>query len=298
MSQAVVVPGFALAPKPGARIKRRWKPTAVPLLPLLGLLSIVVSSFVAGLAAHSPQDVELGSRLKPPGSPGYLLGTDALGRDVFSRLLAGSRLSLEVATSSVLISAVVGISLGVFAGQQGGRTDAVIMRLVEITQGIPLIIIAILLAAVYGPSLQNVIVIVGLFQWPQFARIARAQTMSLRERQFVLASRAAGASNWLLIRRHFLPNLLSSILILASLLAAGAIQAEAGLSFLGAGVPPPTPSWGSMVSDGRQYVTTAWWIALFPGLAISMFVLCLNSLGDYLRDRLDPQLRRSGVSGG
>jgi peptide/nickel transport system permease protein len=255
---------------------------------------IVLSSFVAGIYPALPNAVDLPQRLQPPFSGGHPFGTDALGRDILSRVLHGARISLGVSAGTVLISALVGISLGVIAAQRGGTLDALIMRTTEILLGFPLIIVAILLAAVYGPSLTNVILIIGLFQWPQYARLARAQTLTVKKRQFVEAARVSGASTWFIVRRHYTPHLASFIVILASILAASAVQAEAGLSFLGAGVPPPGPSWGGMVSDGRQFITTAWWVAVFPGLAISIMVLCLNLMGDYLRDTLDPTLRASG----
>jgi len=272
---------------------RRFKFKLVPALPLVGLAIIAVSSFVAGLDPYSPTAVDLAGRLRPPLVDGHLLGTDALGRDILSRILYGSRISLIVATCTVAISALAGISLGVAAAQYGGRADAFIMRITELVLGFPLTIVAILIAAVYGPSLPGVILIVGLFQWPQFARIMRAQTLTIKNRQFVLASRALGASTWRIVSGHYMPHLVNSVYILAAALAAGAVLAEAGLSFFGAGVPPPAPSWGGMVSDGRQFVTTAWWISVFPGAAIFVLVLCLNIMGDYLRDAFDPRLRVS-----
>lgn len=165
------------------------------------------------------------------------------------------------------------------------------MRLTEITLGFPLIIVAILLASIYGPNLGNVVLVIALFQWPQFARLVRAQTVQLRERQFVLAARVSGASTLHIVRRHYVPHVSSSLFILASILAAGAIQIEAGLDFFGAGIAPPAPSWGSIINDGRPYILTAWWICAAAGLAISFMVLSLNMLGDYLRDALDPQLK-------
>jgi peptide/nickel transport system permease protein len=299
MSQTIDAPsgwaGLGVEKRPSSpslTARRRHLPLGlVPILPLAGLVLIGTCSLLAGLYPVSPTDVVLTQRLQPPLSPGHVLGSDPLGRDILARLLAGSRLSVILASSAVAIGAAVGVGLGVSAAQQGGRVDSLIMRFTEIWQGIPLLVVAVLLAAVYGPSLLNVIIIVGLFQWPQVARITRGQTLSLKEKQFVLASRVSGSSSWMIARRHFLPNILSTVCILGSIIAGTAVLAEAGLSFFGAGVPPAIPSWGGMVSDGRQYITSAWWIALFPGLAISLLVLCLNLLGDYLRDVLDPQLR-------
>jgi peptide/nickel transport system permease protein len=275
----------------GTPARRGFRLRLVPTLPLLGLGLIVLGSLVAGLDPYSPTSVNLAERLRAPLTGSHPLGTDALGRDVLSRILYGTRISLMVAVSSVAISGLVGVGLGVAAGQFGGRFEACVMRITEVVLGFPLVIVAILFAAVYGPSLTSVIVIIGLFQWPQFARMTRAQTLSLKNRQFVEASRALGASAGRIMRSHYLPHLMSSIYILAAALAAGAVLAEAGLSFFGAGVPPPDPSWGSMVSDGRPFVTTGWWVSLFPGLAIFLMVICLNLMGDYLRDRFDPRLR-------
>jgi peptide/nickel transport system permease protein len=246
------------------------------------------------LSSYPPTVTTLSQRLQPPLSSAHLLGTDSLGRDVLSRLLHGSRISLAVAATAVLVGGGVGLCLGLAAGYFGGRLDSVIMRIGEVFLGFPLIIFAILFAAVFGPSFAVVAVILSLGMWARFARLVRGETLSLKQREFVLAARMAGASHVWIMVRHVLPHLFSSLLILASLQAAWSIIIEASLSFFGAGVPPPAPSWGGMVNDGRDFLLTAWWLASFPGLAIVTLVLSLNLLGDWARDYLDPRLRRSG----
>jgi peptide/nickel transport system permease protein len=278
---------------PNARAARRRRIVKVIPSLVFGVLGLVtLAAAAADLVPRSPTDIDLAARLTPPLASAQLLGTDALGRDLFSRLVHGARISVIVVGISVLLGGGIGTLLGVLAGHRRGQLEALIMRTTEISLGFPLIILAILLAAVYGPNLNNVIVILSLGMWAHFARIARAETISLEQKQFVTAARVIGASNLRIACVYFLPHLLNSLLVLGSLQAASAIQIEAGLSFFGAGVPPPAPSWGSMIADGRQYVLSAWWITVIPGLAIACVVLALNLLGDFLRDALDPTLRR------
>ena len=255
---------------------------------------VLIALFADVIAPYSATETALGSRLLPPFSPGHILGTDQLGRDALSRLIHGARVSLSVAALSIIIGGGAGTILGILAGYFGKAVDAFIMRLADVMIGFPLLILAILFAAVFGPSFTNVVVILVLVMWAKFARIARGETLSLKEKDFVSAARVAGASPLQIIWQHIAPHLLNSVLIMASLQAAWAVILEASLSFLGAGVPPPEPTWGGMISAGREYVTTAWWLALFPGIAITLLVLSLNLLGDWLRDHLDPRLRQAG----
>jgi peptide/nickel transport system permease protein len=277
------------------RYRRRWRLSFyVGLLAGAMLICLILMAVLADALAPYPPTVQtLAQRLQPPLTSNHPLGTDSLGRDVFSRLLYGSRVSLGVAATAVLIGGGIGICLGLVAGYFGGRLDSLIMRVGEVFLGFPLIIFAILFAAVFGPSFTVVAVILALGMWARFARLVRGETLSLKEREFVLAARMAGASDLWIMWRHILPHLLSSILILASLQAAWSIIIEASLSFFGAGVPPPAPSWGGMVNDGRDFLFTAWWLGVFPGLAIVMLVLSLNLFGDWARDYLDPRLRRT-----
>ena len=257
---------------------------------------IVIGVFAPVIAPHDPNDQVLVERLLPPfweaqGSTAHLLGTDNLGRDELSRLIYGTRLSLFVVVVSVPLSMVAGSALGLVAGLRGGIVDKLLMRLVDVQLALPAILFAVLLAAVYGASLRNVILIIVLFRWAGFARLVRGEVLSLRERDFVLATRAVGASETRIAIRHIVPNLMNVVVILGTLDIASVILIEAALSFLGVGVPPPTASWGSMVSEGRNYITIDWWLVTFPGLAILMVSLSGNLIGDWLRDFLDPKLK-------
>jgi peptide/nickel transport system permease protein len=265
-------------------------------------LCVYVAFIVIGLGApliapHNPNDQELIGRLHPPfwearGTTEHLLGTDNLGRDVLSRLIYGTRLSLFVVAVSVPLSMLAGSTLGLVAGLRGGIIDKLIMRLVDIQLALPAILFAVLLAAAYGASLRNVLIIIVFFRWAGFARLVRGEVLSLRERDFIQAIRAVGASESRIAVRHIVPNLMNVVVILATLDIASVILIEASLSFIGVGVPPPTASWGAMVSEGRNYITIAWWMATLPGLAILIVSLSGNLIGDWLRDFLDPKLRR------
>jgi peptide/nickel transport system permease protein len=268
---------------------------------LLGLAVILCTALAAVFAPElSPADPiknNLLERLTPPmwspdGTSSYPLGTDTLGRDVLSRLLYGARISLFVGVSAVVLSSVLGVSLGLIAGYYGGWLDDVLMRLGDIQLAFPILVLAIAVLAVLGASLGNVILVLGISGWITFARVARAETLSLKEREFVEAARAIGVPDRCILWQHILPNVLSSITVVATFSVARVIIAEASLSFLGLGVPPPTASWGAMLDEGRNYITTAWWLALFPGLAILILVLGINLVGDWVRDILDPRMER------
>jgi len=221
----------------------------------------------------------------------FPLGTDNLGRDVLSRLLVGTRVSLEVAAAVIAIGALVGVAVGCLAGYHGGWIDSLIMRFVDINLGFPAIVIALVLAGRLGPGFWIVTLVIAFTAWPRFARQVQPEVLSIKERDFVTSARAAGATSLYILRRHILPNILNSVVVIATLLIGWAIIVEATLSFLGIGVPPPAPTWGNMVSDGRTYAASLWWISLFPGIAITLVSLCFNLFGDWLRDLLDPKLR-------
>lgn len=274
---------------------RRVRAWALPVV-TLAILALLTSMAILAdfVAPYSPTETALSARLRAPFSDGHLLGTDGLGRDILSRVIHGSRVSLIVAAISILVGGSVGTGLGVVSAYYRGRIDAIIMRVTDVLLGFPLIILAILLAGIYGPSLNNVLVILALAQWPRFARMARGESLALKERDYILAARIVGMPAWQIIWLHLLPHLFSSLLILASLSAASAVIIEAALSFFGAGVPPPAPTWGGMINDGRDFVTTAWWVSFFPGLALVLMVLSLNLLGDWLRDEFDPRLTQAG----
>jgi len=252
--------------------------------------------FAPQLAPWDPARQMLMKRLRPPmwqerGLREHPLGTDHLGRDILSRILHGGRISLGVGLTAVTLSALIGVTLGLLAGFFGGRADALIMRVVDVFLAIPYILLAMGVVFALGPSLLNVILVMAVTRWVQFARIVRADVLSIREREFVAGARARGNRALRLLLRHVLPNALTPIIVVATLELAFMIIYESALSFLGLGVQPPTPTWGWMLSDGRNYVATAWWLATLPGLAIMLTVLAVNLLGDWLRDTLDPRLK-------
>ena len=270
----------------------------VQMVPLFAMGVIGVLVFVA-LAAplltpYSPVRADLVNSLLPPawspgGSPAHLLGTDSFGRDVLSRLMYGARISLAVSLIALVIGTTIGSAVGLTAGFVGGRLDAGLMRIVDVMLSFPLIIIALALAVAIGPSFTNVAVVIGLLVWPRIARQIRGDTLAIRQQEFIRYAVAVGIPGWVIVLRHVLPNVTPTLLVLATLEVGHVILVEASLSFLGAGMPPPEPSWGVSVSDGRGLIATGWWIALFPGLAIVVTVLAVNLLGDWLRDRLDPR---------
>jgi peptide/nickel transport system permease protein len=264
----------------------------------VGVLLLIGSSAVLApqLAPWDPARQMLVKRLRPPmwqerGLREHPLGTDHLGRDILSRILWGGRISLGVGLTAVTLSALLGVTVGLTAGFFGGRADAFLMRVVDVFLAIPYILLAMGVVFALGPSLLNVILVMGATRWVQFARIVRADVLSIREREFVAGARARGNRPLRLLFRHVLPNSLTPIIVVATLELAFMIIYESALSFLGLGVQPPTPTWGWMLSDGRNYVATAWWLATFPGLAIMLTVLAVNLLGDWLRDTLDPRLK-------
>jgi len=246
--------------------------------------------FAPLIAPHPPNQIDLSYRLAKP-SPGYLLGRDSLGRDILSRMIYGSRISVWVGFSTVTIAVLIGFSLGSLAGYYGGWVDGLIMRVVDILMAFPGILLAIAFMAVLGPSLNNVILTLGLIGWASYARLVRGQVLSLRETEFVLAAKALGLGPMRIIFGHILPNVLGPIMVQATFGLAGNIVAEAGLSFLGLGVQPPTPSWGAMLNEGRSVLLSSPHLTAFPGLAIMIMVLGFNFIGDGLRDAVDPKLK-------
>lgn len=274
---------------------RRW-----PILPGIILLILVTASiFAPWIAPYSPFKAWLLNRLDVPmwypgGSAEHILGYDQQGRDLLSRLIFGARVSLMVAGCVIAISGTFGIMLGLISGYFGGAVDDVLMRLVELQMSIPLILVVLVLAVVFGQSFALLITLIAVWGWAGYARQTRALTLSLKNRDYVLLARVAGASTLRIILTHIFPGVINTAIVIGTLQVGGVILTEAILSFLGAGIPPPTPSWGSMVADGRVYLGTAWWIAFFPGVAIFLTVASFNFLGDWLRDYLDPRLRQLG----
>jgi peptide/nickel transport system permease protein len=273
---------------------RRWP----PLVPLAIVAVLVLCGILAPvLAPQSPVEGSLGDRLVPPvgmdgNKPGHLLGTDRLGRDTLSRLIYGARISLSVSVVGITLTGALGSFIGLLAGFVGGWLDTLLMRIVDISLSLPGILIAVLLSVVFEPSFTNVIIVVVFLLWPSYARLVRAETLGIKQQEFVSLARIAGCSSLTIMFRHIVPNLAPSILVLATLHVGYVIVLEAALSFLGVGIPPPTPSWGVMVADGRGLIEQAWWVSILPGIAILVTVLSLNILGDWVRDRLDPKLRQ------
>ncbi|HEV8673865.1 MAG TPA: ABC transporter permease [Methylomirabilota bacterium] len=264
------------------------------LVVLAGVVSAALAAPV--LATFDPIEQDISQRLRPPGGADehgrrHLLGTDQLGRDILARILFGSRIALLVAFSAVAIAGILGLAIGLLAGYFGGRVDDFFMRLADIQLAFPFILLAIAVIGVLGPSLRNIIVVVGVSGWVIYARIVRGEVLSLREREFVQAAIAMGSRHRRVILRHIVPNAFTPWLVIATLDMARVIILESALSFLGLGVQPPTPTWGGMLADGRVYLSTAWWLATFPGLAILVTVLGINLLGDGLRDTFDPRLK-------
>jgi peptide/nickel transport system permease protein len=268
-------------------------------LGLLGatLLVVLVLLAVFGpwLDLPDPTRTNLRARMVAPtlswvGLGAHPLGTDQLGRDILSRIIAGSRVTLMVAGAAVLLGGVLGTLLGLISGYFGGWVDRILMRLVDIQLALPLMLLALMVVAALGPSLRNLVGVLALVSWVRYARIVRGQVLAVREREFVQSARAIGASHARIILRHILPNVLTPALVVATLELARVIVLEAGLSFLGLGIQPPDPSWGRMLADGRTYISSAWWIITFPGLALMLTVLAVNLLGDWLRDFFDPRL--------
>lgn len=267
-------------------------PTAILGLAIL-VLFLLVAAFAPLLTAHDPTQQNLGARLSPPGTENHLLGTDLLGRDILTRILWGSRLSLLVALSAVSIGLALGVPLGLVCGYLGGWVDDLLMRLGDIQLSLPFILLVIAVIAALGPSLTNTILILGIASWVVFARIIRGEVLALKEKEFVLAASALGARRGRIVLRHLLPNAAGALIVVATLELAAVIVAEASLSFLGlSGVPPEIPSWGQMLADGREVLFFGgWWVATFPGVAITLVVLGINLFGDALGEALDPRQR-------
>jgi peptide/nickel transport system permease protein len=278
------------------RVARRQ----LPWVPGLILTALVVAAIAAPyLAPHSPTDGDITRKLIPPvwterGDWEHPLGTDRFGRDVLSRIIYGSRISLAVSLVAIFVAGTLGTLVGLVAGYRGGLVDAFLMRLTDIGLSLPIILIAVVMVAVSEPSFHNVILVIALLLWPRFARQIRGETLAVKEHDFVALAVVAGRSSAWIIRRHIFPNVVPTLLVITTLQVGFVVLLEGTLSFLGVGVPPPNPAWGLMIADGRGFLATAWWISLFPGLAMLLTVLAVNLMGDWLRDHLDPKLRQVG----
>jgi peptide/nickel transport system permease protein len=269
-----------------------------PVVPLALLVCLLVlpAALAPQIAPYDPLRGSLAKRLKPPvwmdgGTSEHLLGTDKLGRDILSRMIHGARVSLAVSLIAIVVGGIIGVALGLVSGYFGGKTDALLMRLVDISLSLPTILLALVLVAAVGPSFGTVITVLVVLLWARYARLVRGETLGIKERDFIARARVAGASHVRIMGRYIFPNVVNSLTVLATLQVGYVILLESALSFLGAGLPRPTPAWGLMIADGRELIVTAWWVSMFPGLAIMLTVLALNLLGDWLRDHLDPKLR-------
>jgi len=276
-----------------------WALRQYPILPIFILMIVLVipAIFAELIAPYDPVENSLRNRLLPPfwmegGGFDHILGTDKVGRDILSRLIYGSRVSVIIASISIVVGGLIGTSLGIIGGYFGGWVDSLIMRAVDISLSIPIILLGLVLVAALGPSKSTVIIVVVTLLWSRYARLARGETLAVRTQDYIARARVSGASHTRIMIHHVFPNIFNSIVVLATLQVGFVIILEATLSFLGAGIPRPIPAWGLMVADGRALVVAAWWLAFFPGFAIMLVVLSMNLLGDWLRDKFDPKQRQ------
>ena len=296
MAQVEASPILVAQPSRADRVIEGLK--RAPLIPLVILLFFVaLATFADFITPYSSTEVSLRDRLNPPfwngeGSLSHPLGTDPLGRDLATRVAYGARTSLMVAAATVLLSAGIGVILGLIAGYNRGIVDTAIMRAADITIAFPIILFAIMLVVILGPGIFNLVVAVGVVLWARFARVIRGEVLVLMERDFIAKARVAGCSSTRIIAMHLFPNIVNTMVVLLTLQIGFVIIIESSLSFLGAGVPPPTPAWGSMIAEGREYTTNAWWVSVVPGVALALIVISFNLLGDWLREALDPRQRQ------
>ena len=286
---------------PGTLLRNLWDLRQYPVIPVFILMIVLVipAIFAELIAPYDPVESSLRNRLLPPfwidgGSTDHILGTDKVGRDILTRLIYGSRVSVVIASVSILVGGFIGVSLGIIGGYFGGWVDSLIMRAVDISLSIPIILLGLVLVAALGPSKSTVIIVVVILLWSRYPRLARGETLAVRTQDYIARARVSGASHTRIMIHHVFPNIFNSVMVLATLQVGFVIILEATLSFLGAGIPRPTPAWGLMVADGRSLVVTAWWLAFFPGIAIMLVVLSMNLLGDWLRDKFDPKQRQIG----
>ncbi len=285
-----------------SRRRFRWlrrRRDRVPWVPIFIVVFVLILPAILAdfITVHDPLRGELGDRLTPPawleeGTWTYPLGTDKQGRDILTRIIYGARISLTVASLTILVGASLGTTLGLLAGYFGGWVDRTVSWLIDTFLSLPIVLLALVIVAAIGPSFITIVAIIAVTMWASFARQVRGETLSVRETEYVAKAKVAGSSKWKIMLRHVLPNVANTLIVLATLQVGVVILEESSLSFIGAGIPRPNPSWGVMVSDGRDQILTAWWISFFPGLAILLVVLSLNLMGDWLRDFLDPKMRQ------
>jgi len=273
-------------------IVRKITQDGMALLAAGVLIAVVVLAMAAPLISpYDPAAGELGERLLPPMTKGHLFGTDPMGRDLLTRVIYGSRISIIVSLAAVFLAGCFGTAAGLISGFYGGWADRIIMRIVDVQLSFPFVILALTIAAVLGPSLQNIIITLAVSNWVLYARLVRGEVLSIKEKQFIQAAFTLGLPDRRIMASHVLPNVVSPVIVLASLEVGRMIVTEAAISFLGFGIQPPTAAWGNILSEGKDYMTTAWWLTVFPGLAIVVTTLATNIVGDAIRDKLDPKLR-------
>ncbi|TAK34422.1 MAG: ABC transporter permease [Chloroflexota bacterium] len=298
IAEVELIPGLCLP-----RAASRWHGLLselrdVPKIALVIVFALLLVALLAPmLAPYGANDGGLREKLLPPafvtgGSMRHVLGTDTLGRDTLSRLILGARISLVISTIAILFAGAIGSAIGIVSGYFGGWVDRLLMMITDIGLAMPLVLVAIVMAAALGASFQNIIIVLMVLLWPRYARQVRAEVLAIKEQDFVLAARVAGRSPLPIMLHHIFPNVLPTLLVLATLQVGYVILLESSLSFLGVGVPPPQPAWGVMVADGSGLIASAWWVSLWPGMAMLLTVLALNILGDWVRDRFDPKLRQ------
>jgi len=283
----------------GIKVTKFWKALCrFPVIPIVIMAVLVIAAIFANfISPYPPEEMSLTDRYTPPffmsgGSMEHILGTDQLGRDILSRMIFGARISLSVSLLVIAISSVIGTIMGMLAGYARGRTDALLMRITDAALAFPSLLIALLLAVSLGPSFGTVVIALSTLGWAPYARMMRGEVIKLREEDFIAQARIIGTSPVRILMRHLFPNVVNTLVVLMTMSVGLVILIEASLSFLGAGIPPPTPTWGSMASEGRDKLAQAWWMSLFPSLAIGFVVLSCNFMGDWIRDRLDPRLRQ------
>ncbi len=285
-----------LGVRPPLSLRQRLRDARLPWIPLAVLALILFCAIFANLIApHDPRDNDVVNKLQPPFSDGsHVLGTDRLGKDMLSRLIFGARTMLQVTAPSIVVAILAGTVVGLVSGYSGRWVDSFLMRITDAVLGFPSILVALLIVTYLGTGVWNVMIAIAATQWARFARMIRGEVLSVRDRDFVILAQIYGVSSGMIVWRHLFPNVINTLMVLTSVSVGQVILLEASLSFLGLGLAPGDPAWGILVAEGREFLTQAWWIALFPGLIITIVVMAFNFFGDWLRDYLDPRLRRSG----
>ena len=285
-----------LGVRPPLSLRQRLRDARLPWIPLAVLALILFCALFANLIApHDPRDNDVVNKLQPPFSDGsHVLGTDRLGKDMLSRLIFGARTMLQVTAPSIVVAILAGTVVGLVSGYSGRWVDSFLMRITDAVLGFPSILVALLIVTYLGTGVWNVMIAIAATQWARFARMIRGEVLSVRDRDFVILAQIYGVSSGMIVWRHLFPNVINTLMVLTSVSVGQVILLEASLSFLGLGLAPGDPAWGILVAEGREFLTQAWWIALFPGLIITIVVMAFNFFGDWLRDYLDPRLRRSG----